>query len=122
MTSLPASPAPLRKPSTPQPSTPSDSGKGLVRLAALSCTPTRPHARARHICAPARPPGAEQDRRERRKRLGLPEELTEEEKEAERQKAAAKAAEEAKRKLPVKPVTGGRAQGATALKRMGLLC
>ncbi len=49
---------------------------------------------------------AESDRRERRRKLGLPEELTEEEREAERQKAAAKAAEEAKRKLPVKPITG----------------
>lgn len=56
-------------------------------------------------CSPF-PLRAEQDRRERRKRLGLPEELTEEEKEAERQKAAAKAAEEARRKLPVKPVVG----------------
>ncbi|GAB4822019.1 hypothetical protein N2152v2_009065 [Parachlorella kessleri] len=49
----------------------------------------------------------ESDRRERRRKLGLPEELTEEEREAERQKAAAKAAEEAKRKLPVKPITAG---------------
>ena len=32
--------------------------------------------------------------------------MTEEEKEAERHKAAAKAAEEAKRKLPVKPISG----------------
>jgi hypothetical protein len=55
---------------------------------------------------PAPPDATEADRRERRKRLGLPEELTEEEKEAERQKAAAKAAEEARRKLPVKPITG----------------
>mgnify|MGYP007114699905 CR=1 FL=1 len=38
--------------------------------------------------------------------MGLPDEFTEEEKEAERQKAAAKAAEEAKRKLPVKPISG----------------
>lgn len=47
----------------------------------------------------------EEDRKARRRRLGLPEELTEEEKEAERQKAAEKAAREAARKLPVKPVS-----------------
>lgn len=45
----------------------------------------------------------EQDRRERRRRLGLPEELTEEEKEAERKRLEEKLAEEARRKLPIKP-------------------
>lgn len=48
----------------------------------------------------------EEDRRERRRKLGLPEELTEEEKEAERKKAADKAAAEAARKLPAKPIGG----------------
>lgn len=47
----------------------------------------------------------EEDRRARRRRLGLPEELTEEEKEAERQKAAEKAVAAAKKKLPIKPVS-----------------
>eukprot|EP00197_Chlamydomonas_leiostraca_P003967 CAMPEP_0202869798 /NCGR_PEP_ID=MMETSP1391-20130828/13304_1 /ASSEMBLY_ACC=CAM_ASM_000867 /TAXON_ID=1034604 /ORGANISM="Chlamydomonas leiostraca, Strain SAG 11-49" /LENGTH=316 /DNA_ID=CAMNT_0049550181 /DNA_START=6 /DNA_END=956 /DNA_ORIENTATION=- len=51
----------------------------------------------------------EEDRRERRKKLGLPEELTEEEKAREAEKAAAaeREAEEAKRKIfgHVKPVT-----------------
>lgn len=49
---------------------------------------------------------AEQDRRERRRQQGKPEELTEEEKEAERQKEAAKQAQESKRKLPVRPISG----------------
>lgn len=49
----------------------------------------------------------EEDRKERRRRLGLPEELTEEEKEEERRKAAAKAEEERRRKLPIKPVEVG---------------
>lgn len=65
-----------------------------------SLNPTLPPLRPR-------PRLAEEDRRERRRRLGLPEELTEEEKEAEREKAAAKAAQEAKRKLPIKPVASG---------------
>jgi UBX domain-containing protein 1/4 len=46
----------------------------------------------------------EQDRRERRKKMGLPEELTPEEKEAERKQLEEKLAEEARRRLPVKPV------------------
>lgn len=44
-------------------------------------------------------------RRERRKKLGLPEELTEEEKEAERAAKEAEAQREAAKRLPVKPVT-----------------
>jgi hypothetical protein len=48
---------------------------------------------------------AEEDRRARRRKLGLPEELTEEEKEAERQKAADKEKEKLAKKLPVKPVS-----------------
>jgi hypothetical protein len=44
-------------------------------------------------------------RKERRRKLGLPEELTPEEEEAERQKLAADAGREAARRLPVKPVT-----------------
>lgn len=47
---------------------------------------------------------AEQDRRERRAKLGLPEELTEEEKEEERRREQEKAEAEARRRLPVKPV------------------
>ena len=46
----------------------------------------------------------EQDRRERRARLGLPEELNEEEKEEERRREREKAEREARRRLPVKPV------------------
>ena len=46
----------------------------------------------------------ESDRRERRRAAGLPEELTPEEAEVERRKAEAAAAEEARRRLPVKPV------------------
>lgn len=44
-------------------------------------------------------------RRERRRKLGLPEELTEEEKAAEQAKREAQAAEEASKKLPVVPIT-----------------
>jgi UBX domain-containing protein 1/4 len=44
-------------------------------------------------------------RKARRRKLGLPEELTPEELEEEKRKAEEKAAEEAKRKLPVKPVS-----------------
>jgi hypothetical protein len=44
-------------------------------------------------------------RRERRRKLGLPEELTEEEKAAEHAKAEAEAAEATRKRLPVKPVT-----------------
>ena len=47
----------------------------------------------------------EEDRRERRRQLGLPEELTPEELEQERQREREKAEEEAKRKLPVKPIS-----------------
>ena len=46
----------------------------------------------------------DEDRRERRRKLGLPEELTEEEKEEERRRERVQAEEEAKRRLPVKPV------------------
>lgn len=49
----------------------------------------------------------EQDRRERRKKLGLPEELTEEEKAREAEKARKKAEEEAaKHYVYVKPISG----------------
>ena len=44
-------------------------------------------------------------RRERRRKLGLPEELTEEEKAAERARAEEEAAREAAKRLPVRPVT-----------------
>lgn len=44
-------------------------------------------------------------RKARRRKLGLPEELTPEELEEERRKAEEKAAAEAKKKLPVKPVS-----------------
>lgn len=44
-------------------------------------------------------------RKARRRKLGLPEELTPEELEEEKRKAEEKAAAEAKQKLPVKPVT-----------------
>jgi hypothetical protein len=47
---------------------------------------------------------ADQDRRERRLRLGLPEELTEAEREEEARVAREKAEKEASRRLPVKPV------------------
>ena len=50
---------------------------------------------------------AEQDRRERRAKLGLPEELTEQEKEEERRREKEKADAEARRRLPVKPVVKG---------------
>lgn len=43
-------------------------------------------------------------RKERRRNLGLPEELTEEEEAVEAQKRAAEAEREAARRLPVKPV------------------
>lgn len=43
----------------------------------------------------------EEDRRERRRKLGLPEELTAEEKEAERKKVEEKIAEDSKRRLPL---------------------
>ena len=46
----------------------------------------------------------EEDRRERRRQLGLPEELTPEEVEEEKRREREKAEEEARRKLPVKPV------------------
>lgn len=49
----------------------------------------------------------EEDKRMRRRKLGLPEELTEEEKEEERRKAAAKIEEVHKKKLPIKPVEVG---------------
>lgn len=52
---------------------------------------------------------AEEDRRERRRKLGLPEELTEEEKAAEAAAAAQKAEAASKKKaafVTVKPVTG----------------
>jgi hypothetical protein len=49
----------------------------------------------------------EQDRRERRRKLGLPEELTEEEKAKEAEKARKKAEEEAARHyVYVKPISG----------------
>ena len=44
-------------------------------------------------------------RRQRRKKLGLPEELTEEEVEVERAAKEAEAQKEAEKRLPVKPVT-----------------
>lgn len=44
-------------------------------------------------------------RRERRRKAGLPEELTEEEQAAENAKAEAEAAAAAKRRLPAKPIT-----------------
>lgn len=44
-------------------------------------------------------------RRERRRKLGLPEDLTEEEKAAEKARAEAEAAEAARKRLPVKPVS-----------------
>jgi hypothetical protein len=49
----------------------------------------------------------EEDRKERRRKLGLPEELTEEEKAREAEKARKKAEEEVtKRQVYVKPITG----------------
>jgi hypothetical protein len=49
----------------------------------------------------------EEDRKERRRKLGLPEELTDEEKAREADKARKKAEEEeAKRHVYVKPITG----------------
>jgi hypothetical protein len=49
----------------------------------------------------------EEDRKERRRKLGLPEELTEEEKAAEAAKRAVQEAKQASRMgLPVKPVSG----------------
>jgi hypothetical protein len=49
----------------------------------------------------------EEDRKERRRKLGLPEELTEEEKAREAEKARKKAEEEVtKRHVYVKPITG----------------
>jgi hypothetical protein len=48
---------------------------------------------------------AEEDRRERRRKLGLPEELTPEEKAAEQAKLAEAAKAKASRALPVKPVS-----------------
>lgn len=65
--------------------------------------------------------GADQDRRERRLRLGLPEELTEEEKEEERRKEREKAEVEARRKLPVKPVAG-EAFGGQGNTHTGIQC
>lgn len=47
---------------------------------------------------------AEEDRKERRKKVGLPEELNEEEKEEEVRREREKAELEARRRLPVKPV------------------
>eukprot|EP01025_Chloroclados_australasicus_P033538 TRINITY_DN34241_c2_g1_i1.p1 TRINITY_DN34241_c2_g1~~TRINITY_DN34241_c2_g1_i1.p1 ORF type:complete len:342 (-),score=69.32 TRINITY_DN34241_c2_g1_i1:32-982(-) len=47
----------------------------------------------------------EQDRKERRKKLGLPEELTPEEQEAENKRLAEQAEQDARHKLTVKPVT-----------------
>jgi hypothetical protein len=49
--------------------------------------------------------GAEEDRRERRRKLGLPEELTEEEKAAEAAKKAEAAKAKVSRALPVKPIS-----------------
>jgi len=55
---------------------------------------------------------AEEDRRERRRKLGLPEELTPEEVEAQRAReaeaAAKKEAQRLKDILPIKPVSGAR--------------
>ncbi len=48
---------------------------------------------------------AEEDRRERRRKLGLPEELTEEEKAAEAAKRAEAAKAKTARALPVKPIS-----------------
>lgn len=58
------------------------------------------HAERARVCG-----DAEEDRRERRRRLGLPEELTEEEKAAEAAKKAAAAKAQASSKLPVKPIS-----------------
>ncbi len=51
----------------------------------------------------------EEDRRARRRKLGLPEELTEEERaaEAERERAKAEEAAASKRHVYVKPISGG---------------
>ena len=48
----------------------------------------------------------EEDRRERRRKLGLPEELTEEEKARDAEKERAKAEQELKRHVFIKPVSG----------------
>ena len=63
---------------------------------------------------------AEEDRRERRRKLGLPEELTPEEVEAQKAReaeaAAKKEAQRLKDILPIKPVSGARAS------RLPVLC
>jgi hypothetical protein len=61
-------------------------------------------------CSEALRAKLEQDRRERRRKLGLPEELTEEEKAREAEKARKKAEEEAARHyVYVKPISGEQA-------------
>lgn len=63
-------------------------------------------------CSAALRAKLEEDRKERRRKLGLPEELTDEEKAREADKARKKAEEEeAKRHVYVKPITGVRTGG-----------
>lgn len=63
---------------------------------------------------------AEEDRRERRRKLGLPEELTPEEKAAEAVKQAEAAKAKASRALPIKPVSLT-SQLRDVLVRLGIL-
>lgn len=64
----------------------------------------------------------EEDRRSRRMALGLPPELSEEEKAAEAAKEAAKVAAEAAKKLPVKSVSVRNGKGERKRERKSLDC
>lgn len=72
-------------------------------------------------CSEALRAKLEEDRRERRRKLGLPEELTEEEKAREAEKARKKAEEEVQRRhVYVKPISGERTAQTRLEQQAGL--